>query len=122
MSHPSPAAAVHSSDAELVASLAKLWPHREHESNSVKNPFCSLGLHRWRQLDLSELHPEKSGIASGARRSGSMGLPINLESGYLLLKAPTRTRCELNGLASLSKEGPPQGLNAGTFCALNVGG
>jgi hypothetical protein len=43
----------------LVASLAKLWPHREHESNTVKNLFCSVGLHHWRQLDLSELHPGK---------------------------------------------------------------
>jgi hypothetical protein len=59
MSPTSPAATVRSSDAELVASLAKLWPHREHESNSLKNLSCSLGLHRWRQLDLSELHPEK---------------------------------------------------------------
>jgi hypothetical protein len=47
------------SDSELVASLAKLWPHREHESNSIKNLFCSVGLHLWRQLDLSELHPGK---------------------------------------------------------------
>jgi hypothetical protein len=47
------------SDTELVASLASLWPHREHESNSIKNLFCATGLHRWRQLDLSELYPEK---------------------------------------------------------------
>jgi hypothetical protein len=54
-----PATNAHSGDAELVASLAKLWPHREHESNAVKNLFCSVGMHRWRSLDLSELHPEK---------------------------------------------------------------
>jgi hypothetical protein len=46
-------------DSQLVASLAKLWPHREHESNSLKHFLCSLGLHRWRQLDLSELYPER---------------------------------------------------------------
>ena len=43
----------------LNASLAKLWPHREHESNALKNLLCSAGLHRWRQLDLSELYPGK---------------------------------------------------------------
>ena len=48
-----------SRDAELVASLAKLWPHREHESNSVKSLFCHLGMHRWRQLDLTELLPDR---------------------------------------------------------------
>jgi hypothetical protein len=46
-------------DLALVASLAKLWPHREHESNAIKNLCCSVGLHRWRQMDLSELHPER---------------------------------------------------------------
>jgi hypothetical protein len=46
-----------SADAELIKSLARLWPHREHESNSVKNLFCWVGLHRWRRLDLSEMVP-----------------------------------------------------------------
>ena len=59
MLQTSPATTVSSSDSELVSSLAKLWPHREHESNSVKNLCCALGLHRWRQLDLSELYPGK---------------------------------------------------------------
>jgi hypothetical protein len=54
-----PAAISHPADPTLIASLARLWPHREHESNAIKNMFCSLGLHRWRQLDLSELHPGK---------------------------------------------------------------
>ena len=57
MLQPSSAAAVLPSYSELVTSLAKLWPHREHESNALKNLFCSVGLHSWRQLDLSELHP-----------------------------------------------------------------
>jgi len=47
------------SDKELAASLAKLWPHREHESNCIKNLFCRFGLHRWRQLDLKELVPHR---------------------------------------------------------------
>jgi len=54
LSTPKPA-----SDKALASSLAKLWPHREHESNVVKNLFCRLGLHRWRQLDLEELVPHK---------------------------------------------------------------
>jgi len=43
-------------DPELIAALAKLWPHREHESSALKNLGCSVGLHRWRQLDLSALY------------------------------------------------------------------
>jgi hypothetical protein len=46
---------MHSSDAVLAASLAKLWPHREHESNCFKNLFCVFGLHRWLQLNLGSL-------------------------------------------------------------------
>ena len=45
------------SDSALAVSLAKLWPHRELESNSVKNLFCWLGIHRWRQLNLKDLAP-----------------------------------------------------------------
>jgi hypothetical protein len=48
-----------SSHAALATSLAKLWPHREHESNALKNTCCGLGLHRWRQLKLAELVPGK---------------------------------------------------------------
>ncbi len=47
------------SDEVLARSLAKLWPHREHESNALKNMFCRAGLHRWRQLDLAELVPDR---------------------------------------------------------------
>jgi hypothetical protein len=39
--------------------LAKLWPHREHESSALKNCFCLLGVHRWRKLDLSGLVPDR---------------------------------------------------------------
>ena len=41
------------SDAELGRSLAKLWPHRLHESSAWKNLLCWFGLHRRAQLDLS---------------------------------------------------------------------
>jgi len=34
------------SDSELAVSVAKLWPHREHEANSVLGLFCHAGLHR----------------------------------------------------------------------------
>ena len=59
MKQPPTANAPSPADSALVASLAKLWPHREHESNCFKNLFCCLGLHRWLQLNLSELYPRK---------------------------------------------------------------
>jgi hypothetical protein len=46
-------------DTELAGRVAKLWPHREHESNSVFGILCRFGLHRWRRLDLAELEPDK---------------------------------------------------------------
>lgn len=43
-------------DAALATALArKLWPHREHEAGAVLALICRCGVHRWRQLDLSEL-------------------------------------------------------------------
>jgi hypothetical protein len=42
-------------DAILARELAKLWPHREHESNSVKALLCGCGLHRWCALELEAL-------------------------------------------------------------------
>jgi len=45
------------SDAALATSLKKWWPHREHESSSVKGFFCFCGVHRWRSLDLEEFLP-----------------------------------------------------------------
>ena len=36
--------------------LARLWPNRCHESNWLKNLFCSLGLHRWHSLDVPGPH------------------------------------------------------------------
>jgi hypothetical protein len=49
----------HTSDAELAQSLANLWPHRWHESNCLLNILCSVGLHRWMQLDLSAFVPDR---------------------------------------------------------------
>ncbi len=45
------------SDAVLAASLAKLWPHRSHESSWLKNLPCHFGVHRWAELDLREVVP-----------------------------------------------------------------
>jgi hypothetical protein len=44
-------------DPALIRSLARFWPHREHESSAIKNMLCCIGLHRWRRLDLSQLYP-----------------------------------------------------------------
>jgi hypothetical protein len=46
-------------DADLAIRVAKLWPHRRHESSWVKALFCVLGCHRWRSLDLVKLVPGK---------------------------------------------------------------
>ena len=46
-------------DAQLATQVAKLWPNREHESSAVLGHLCRLGLHRWRQLDLTTLAPGK---------------------------------------------------------------
>ncbi len=51
--------ALRPSDVLLAKSLAKLWPHRTHESNCLKSLLCNLGLHRWAQLDLAGLCPDK---------------------------------------------------------------
>jgi hypothetical protein len=53
------ASATVSTDAELAASLATLWPHRWHESNWLKNAFCHFGCHCWKQLYLDELLPKR---------------------------------------------------------------
>jgi len=48
-----------SSDRLLAESLAKLWPHRWHESNWLKNAFCHFGWHRWTRLNLDNLLPQR---------------------------------------------------------------
>lgn len=35
-----------------VARLARLWPNRNHESNSLKDSICALGFHRWYSLEV----------------------------------------------------------------------
>ncbi len=47
------------SDAEFARSLARIWPHRLHESNWLKNVFCYFGWHSWRQLYLDGLLPAR---------------------------------------------------------------
>jgi hypothetical protein len=47
------------SDSELATRVAKLWPHREHESNSLLGLLCRVGLHRWRHLNLAMLVPNR---------------------------------------------------------------
>lgn len=44
-----------SPDFQLAVQVAKLWPHRQHESNLLLSQCCRLGLHRWRRLDLEAL-------------------------------------------------------------------
>ncbi len=46
-----------SSNSELAAQVARLWLHRDHESNALKGVFCALGVHRWKSLDLQDLCP-----------------------------------------------------------------
>jgi|HubBroStandDraft_6_1064221.scaffolds.fasta_scaffold673564_2 hypothetical protein len=45
------------SDAALATSLKKWWPHREHESSSLKAFSCFCGIHRWRELKIQEFLP-----------------------------------------------------------------
>ena len=50
-------------DSEIAAkSLAKLWPHRQHESNYFKSLFCYLGMHRWTRLELGSLASEAKSV------------------------------------------------------------
>ena len=52
---------MHSSPQEsgqaIATSVARLWPHREHESGALRSLLCRIGLHRWLQLDLAHLAP-----------------------------------------------------------------
>jgi hypothetical protein len=50
----------HSTDDELARQLARLWPNREHESNALASLCCRIGLHRWRQLDLTDIAPNRN--------------------------------------------------------------
>ena len=62
-------------DSELAGRIAKLWPHREHESNSVLGLLCRIDLHSWRRLDLASLVLTRTfSIASGAQKLKLMEL------------------------------------------------
>jgi hypothetical protein len=58
MSSPSHGSQAIDSDAILATSLKKWWPHREHESNSVKAFFCLCRIHRWRELKIQQFLPQ----------------------------------------------------------------
>lgn len=47
------------SDSDLAIAVARLWPHRKHESAAVTGLFCHVGWHNWRRLDLASLVPNK---------------------------------------------------------------
>ena len=51
-----------SSDTIAAKSLARLWPHRMHESSFLKNMLCHVGLHRWAQLALQRLLPGRTKV------------------------------------------------------------
>jgi hypothetical protein len=52
-----------------VASLARLWPNRQHESNWLKNLLYCLGMHRWHELDIGPIVPGEMPLSvAGARR------------------------------------------------------
>jgi hypothetical protein len=44
-------------DPELAREIARLWPHREHESGPVRGLCCRIGFHQWRRLDLRSIAP-----------------------------------------------------------------
>src|ERR1700743_1696145 len=45
--------AVEAPDAELARTLQRFWPHRVHESGTLRNLCCLLGFHLWAQPDYS---------------------------------------------------------------------
>jgi hypothetical protein len=47
-------------DYDLARRVAKLWPHRKHESVALAAFLCRFRIHYWRTLNLSELVPEKT--------------------------------------------------------------
>lgn len=44
-----------SPDAELAGYLQRFWPHRNHESGTLRALGCFLGFHLWAQPDYSAL-------------------------------------------------------------------
>lgn len=40
---------------QLVKSLQRMWPHRDHESGMLRSLMCFLGLHLWLAPDYSSI-------------------------------------------------------------------
>ena len=49
-----------STDAQLIRSLQKMWPHRVHESGVLRAMLCALGMHFWLQPDYSGIAPKRA--------------------------------------------------------------
>ena len=45
---------------DLARQIAKLWPHRRHESSAPTSLLCCCGIHYWRSLSLGALYPSKT--------------------------------------------------------------
>lgn len=48
-----------SSDAQLARYLQGFWPHRAHESGTLRNICCWLGFHLWAQPDYTSIAPRR---------------------------------------------------------------
>ena len=46
---------IQSEEMQLARSLKRMWPHREHESGTLRSLMCFLGLHLWLAPDYSSL-------------------------------------------------------------------
>ena len=61
-------------DHDLAREVARLWPHRKHQSPALTCFLCCLGMHYWRSLALGDLYPRKySTTVSGAPRCALTG-------------------------------------------------
>lgn len=45
----------HSEEMQLARSLQRMWPHREHESGTLRSLMCFLGLHLWLAPDYTSI-------------------------------------------------------------------
>jgi hypothetical protein len=45
---------------ELAREVARLWPHRKHESPALTTFLCACGIHYWRSLSLRDLYPGRT--------------------------------------------------------------
>ena len=46
--------------AQLVRTLQRMWPHREHESGALRSLMCLFGLHLWLQPDYSAIAQKRA--------------------------------------------------------------